>query len=158
MAKAGATATKAVATTDSDDEVEELDDIEETAEASTDEAPKKAKKATPERVGKSTKDVAAMFNITPVRLRRILRAMDQFSDNAYTRYDLTDEQIEAIKAAIASNATASEEKRAAKAKAKAEGAKDGASEDAGEELDDLEDADEAEVEADSDEDEEEEEE
>lgn len=155
MAKGTATATAPVAATY---EVEELDDIEETAEASTEAAPKKAKKVQPERVGKSTKDVAAMFNITPVRLRRTLRAMDQFADNSYTRYDLTDEQIELIKTALAAGAAATQERKEARAKAKAEGAAEAASTDVGEELEDIESLEDASADADAEEDDEEDEE
>jgi len=147
-----ATKTKAAVVETDDEDVEELDDIEETAEASEESAPKKAKKAKPERTGTSVKDFAAELNMAPVRLRRILRSMERFSDNTYTRYDLSEEDKQAVRDFIATSAQAAEARKAEKAKNKAANAE--ASEDAGEELEDLEDADE-DVDEDEDEDEEE---
>ena len=78
---------------------------EPTEAQATEEAPaKKAKKEQPERVGLTTKEAAAQLGIAPVKLRRILRTMEAFSDGTYTRYDLTDENIEAVRQSMVTNA------------------------------------------------------
>jgi len=107
---------------DEDDDLEELDEVEELAEASEAEAPKKSKKAKaakPERQGLSTKDAAAQLGITPVRLRRILRSEDGgHADKEYTRYDLTQEEVDHIRELLQAGATAKAEKKPKAKKAK----------------------------------------
>lgn len=73
-------------------------------EATEEKANKKAKKEQPERVGVTTKEAAATLGITPVKLRRILRAMEAFNDKTYTRYDLTEANLDEVKAFMAANA------------------------------------------------------
>jgi phage antirepressor YoqD-like protein len=139
--------------TDDDEELEGLDEVEATAEASQAEAaPKKTggkkKKAAekPARVGMSTKDAAALLDITPQRLRRILRSEDGgYQDGDYTRYDLTEADIERIRGLIQAGTA---EKRTRKAKATAEGEEATAAEEVTEELANLEEDDEEEEELD----------
>jgi ABC-type phosphate/phosphonate transport system substrate-binding protein len=54
--------------------------------------------------GMTTREVADMLGTTPQKLRRILRSEEFQNDHAYTRYALTDEDIEKLKAAIAAGA------------------------------------------------------
>jgi len=125
-----------------DDEIEELDEVEATAEASTEAAPKKAraKKEKPARAGMSTKEAAESLGITPVRLRRILRTEDGgFPDKEYTRYDLSNEIVEHVRGLLASGAA---EKAARPRKAKTEKVEN-AAEEVSDELEDLEDIEES---------------
>jgi hypothetical protein len=147
-----------VVETDDDDGLEALDEIEaaavavETAGGSEAEAAKpkrkkaKQKKEQPVRQGMTTKEAAAALDITPQRLRRILRSEDGgFQDNDYTRYDLTPDTIERIRNLIQSGAA---EKRTRKEKKTKGEATDETTEEVAEELASLED------DADADEDEE----
>jgi hypothetical protein len=131
---------------DTDDDIEELDEVEATAEASEGEAPAKkgkAKKAKPERVGLTSKEAAARLSeilgttITPVRLRRILRSEDGgHADKEYTRYDLTEDEIQNLANVIRAGAAA---KAAAPKKSKAAASTEDAAEEVEGELADLED-------------------
>src|SRR4051812_5024842 len=71
------------------------------------EVPAKAAEATEEDQGPkgmNTREAAEMLGVTPQKPRRILRSPDFQNDKAYTRYDLDDETIEKLKAAIAAGA------------------------------------------------------
>ena len=85
------------------------------AKAATAEAPAEATPEAP--AGFTTKQVAEQLNLTPVHLRRILRSMDQFNDKTYTRYNLSQEQVDAIKAAVAAQASTPRKPRGKKAAA-----------------------------------------
>ena len=121
-----------------DDEIEALDEVEETAEeAAPAKKTKKAKAKKEEPEGYTTKEVGEMLGIAPVKLRRILRTDDFTNDKEYTRYRLTDEDVERLKAAIAAGAT--KKTTAAPKKAKGKKTQDAAEEVSAEleELDDL---------------------
>lgn len=139
-----------------DDDLEELDDTA-AEEAPAPKKSKKAAKAQPERVGKTTKEVAAELGVTPVRLRRLLRSGDFYPDQDYTRYDLTPDVVERLKAALAAGATGARKSTSKKAKGKKQAAAEEVSGEL-EELDDLGDDDSDEVDIDTDEDDEDEEE
>lgn len=103
---------------------------------------KEEKKAKPTRVGMSTKEAAAYISektgkeITPVALRRILRSDDGgFNDEGYTRYDLTQDRVDALVKLVESAGT-----KAVGRKKKA----DAPTDDAPEELSALDEADEEE--------------
>lgn len=100
---------------------------------------KKAKAEAPVRVGKNTKEAAEELGITPVRLRRILRTDDFMNDGGYTKYDLSDEIIERVKAILASEQEGRKsraEKRSKRAAKKVENAAEEVSGELGE-IEDL---------------------
>lgn len=129
-----------------DDNLEELEEV--VAEAA---APKrtrkKAAKAQPERKGKNTREVAEELGTTPTKLRRMLRSNDFFNDKDYTRYDLTEEDIARLKAAIEAGATGRPKKAAGPKKSRSKKAQVAAEEVTAEleELDDLAEDDEVEL-------------
>lgn len=150
------TAPVAVVSEEEDDELDVLDE-EDGDEAAAEATPKrkrakKAKADRPAREGKSTREAAEALGITPVRLRRILRTDDFMNDGGYTRYDLSDEIIERVRAVLAAGA---EEKPKRGRKSKAASVEDAADE-ATAELDDLgEDEDDEDIDLEEDEEEEE---
>ena len=112
---------------------------------------KAEKPAQPERVGMTTKEAAAKLNITPVKLRRILRTDDFVNDHTYTRYDITDAVFAQLEKAVAAGATGEKKPRGRKAK---EAQVEDQAEEVAEELAELEEEEEvAELELDEDEDE-----
>jgi hypothetical protein len=129
----------AVAEPETDDDLETLEEVE--GEEPTEAKPKKkrsrkAKEEKPQVEGKTSKEVANELGITPVKLRRILRTDDFFNDSGYTRYFLSDEDIERLKAAIAAGA---ERKAAAPRKTKKGKGQEVAAAEVANDLEDLED-------------------
>lgn len=82
----------AQATKPADDEVEVV--VTEGEQEAAEEGPK----------GMTTREAADMLGTTPQKLRRILRTEEFSNDHAYTRYALTEEDVEKLKAAIAAGA------------------------------------------------------
>lgn len=132
------------------------------AEATT---TKRTKKERPARQGMSSKEAAAALSqrlgkeISPVRLRRVLRTDDFVNDGGYTRYDLDDATIDRLEQALRAGADGRTKKAGRKGKKNAQ-VEEEASEEVQEELDELEsdedeDAEELELDEDEDEDEDE---
>jgi ABC-type phosphate/phosphonate transport system substrate-binding protein len=98
--------------------------------------------------GMTTREVAEMLGTTPQKLRRVLRSEEFQNDKAYTRYALTDEDVEKLRAALAAGAGSRKTKKSAE---------EGEADEAPAELDALEEGDDEEEadELDLDEDEEE---
>lgn len=103
----------------------------------------KAKAEKPARTGMTTREAAAAVSkivgkeITPVRLRRILRTDDFMNDAGYTRYDLDDATVNRLAEAIQAGADGRTKKAGRKGKKNAQ-VEEAASEEVQEELDELE--------------------
>jgi hypothetical protein len=111
-----AAAVEEIEVEDTDDEIEALDEAVEGEEEAPKKRTRKAKVKKEEPEGLTTKEAGEILGIAPVKLRRILRTDDYFNDKGYTRYRLSDEDIERLRASIAAG-TAEKKPRVKKTKA-----------------------------------------